>query len=343
MFLRRYLHNLSVASTCLASVACAGDRASNDLAISNHTGTRRFIQVSFDTVFATQFSEQDTVLLDPGFMEVDSSGVVMYDVPRAAVVKLDGSGKLMWTLGRSGGGPAEFRHVRDIERGPNGSIAVLDPGLGRVTILTPQGGVRAMVDVAAAGHAEQIVPLSGGRFVLGRLSSTAPFVVVDSLGVVQDSIKAPWLPFGSLNPMAAQFYLAASNTPGRWVAGLSLGSVFWIMDGMSPLVPSASYVEWNDAPEPTITKSGNAITTRVPNAPTAVDLVLADTAMFVLFRGESEHAGRLIDVYEPATGRYRYSLLLPTTSTELAYSGGAFYLMTWTPAANILGLRPKNP
>lgn len=327
---------------CVATVSCTHERPSTGIGVANHLQARRIIDIAFDTVFATAFSQQDTVLLDPGFMEVDRTGVLVYDGPRGTLIKLGPSGQLAWTLGRTGGGPAEFRGVRDIERVGDGTIAVLDPGLARITILTPDGRVKRMVDISRAGHAEQLVPLPGDRFLLGRLSSDAPFTVIDSSGVVVDSVQAPWAGFASLNPMASQYYLSASPGSGRWVAGLALGSVFWIMDGLAARVPSASYIEWIDAPEPTVSKRGEEIVTRVPNAPTAVDLVLSDSALFILFRGESEFAGRVVDVYDPNTGRYRHSFLLPASSTELAYDHGTFYIMTWKPTANIIGLHPKS-
>src|SRR6266542_2412909 len=102
------------------------------------------------------------------------------------------------------------------------------------------------------------------------------------------------------------------------------------MRGPTPVVPSASYVEWADLPAPTVTKrSDGSISTHVPNAPTALDLALSDGAVYVLFEGRSNLAGRVVDVYSLRDGKYRHSFLLPERSSTMTVYDGVLYLITY--------------
>lgn len=326
----------------IAALGCGDRRLDSDISIRNHLEKRRILASAYDTILSTTFSPQDTILLDPLSIRADATGIWVHDGAQAAILRFDHSGKRQWSLGRKGGGPAEFVSVRDIELAQDGNLVVLDPGLGRLTVLSPAGEVLKLIDISRAGHAEQVVALSKGRYILGTMRSDRPFVVIDSTGAVLDSLRSPWSKFSTLDPMVSQYYLAGSNSSRLWMAGLILCSVFSVMDSTSPLIPAASYIEWSDPPSATETKlNDGSVVTHVPNAPTAVDVALTDTALYVLHGGRSASAQKVIDVYDPRTGRYRHSFLLPVVAWAFAVEGNAFYLLAARPAPNILVLRPR--
>ena len=322
------------------TVACNPAGLDANIVVKNHHQERRFVAIPFDTVLATHFSPRDTVLLDPSSLVADGTGIWVFDYGRLALIKLGLDGQPLWSLGRSGGGPAEFRQVRDIELAPGNAVAVLDPGTGRLTVVGPSGKVTKMIDIAFAGHAEQVAPISGGRFVLGSYSNTKPLVVIDSTGRLVDSLKVPWSDFSTLDPLSSQYLLAANPVSGVWVMGLGLGSVFSVLHELTPIVQSASYVEWAVPPTPTVSKGEDgSVTTRMPPAETARNLVVTDSSIYVLFEGHPETAGRIIDVYDARSGRYRQSLRLPGRYIDFAVHAGIFYLITNEDGPNIIGLR----
>lgn len=335
---------MSVLRSLLVALLAAGcGRELRDtVPLRNDTGPGRvFRPALYDTVLATVWAPHDTVLLNPQSILADGSGLWVFDFGRSAVVKLSLAGRVLWVAGRSGSGVGEFRQVRDIELVGDGSVAILDPAAARLTVIGPGGEVRRLIELSAVGHAEQVVPLPDGRFVLGRYKPNRPLAVVDSMGRLLDSLSVPWPDFRKLDALASQYLLARAGGANGWVLGLSLGSVFSIFGPAGPSVGSATYVDWLDPPRPTVSKGLDGSTrTSVPRQETARSLSVMGGSLYVLFEGRGPEAGRLIDEYGLADGRYRGSFRLPTKAIDFAAAGGVFYLITAGETPNILGLKP---
>jgi|SRR5690554_2290986 hypothetical protein len=79
----------------------------------------------------------------------------------------------------------------------------------------------------------------------------------------------------------------------------------------------------------------------IPQLPIwAVGIAVGDSSVFVLARGRTADALRLLDEYDARDGRYRRTLLLPRKASALAYADGIFYIEHEDPAPQILALRP---
>jgi hypothetical protein len=110
------------------------------------------------------------------------------------------AGRYLMQVGRTGGGPGEFRAIASVYRTPEDSLIVYDPWQARLTYITPAGRVGRQVSLNGTGASMRHVLL--GRFadgtflarnnVLGRADLVpAPGTRAGSL---RDSI--PWLRLG---------------------------------------------------------------------------------------------------------------------------------------------------
>lgn len=96
---------------------------------------------------------------------------------------LDRSGDLIGAFGRQGEGPGEFLFPHAVVRGPEQTVAVLDPLSARVSVFKPTGELVNVVRVP-----EVFEPLSPigetmiGTFALNLLSSNTVLAEVDLRG-----------------------------------------------------------------------------------------------------------------------------------------------------------------
>jgi hypothetical protein len=87
----------------------------------------------------------------------------------------DQSGSLLATAGRAGGGPEEFRSLEALVSFPGDSLAVLDAGNGRLTIISPEGRIARSVSIRSVGPGAVLVGvLDDGSFIMGVHRPVAP-------------------------------------------------------------------------------------------------------------------------------------------------------------------------
>ena len=82
-----------------------------------------------------------------------------------------GDGRLIRRVGRSGGGPGEYRSIADIHALPGDSILVFDDFLRRLNVLAPTGTFVRSVQLKAPsdtlGFVTRVVALKDGSFIVG--------------------------------------------------------------------------------------------------------------------------------------------------------------------------------
>lgn len=93
------------------------------------------------------FREDDLLagVRDAALLPDRSVAVAVNGVDEVRVFDADGEHRL--TLGGSGRGPGEFMSTHGVAAGPDGSVVVWDPELGRLTYFGPEGGVERIVTV----------------------------------------------------------------------------------------------------------------------------------------------------------------------------------------------------
>jgi hypothetical protein len=324
--------------------ACGGEEAKESSETPNvgETRERRFVEAGLEPLWSVGGGEGDTTLLRPRLMvPAPAGGLYVWDDGHGAVLAFDSAGALAWTAGRKGGGPDEFRRVRDMETDDAGNLWVLDPGNSRLSVLSPDGRFLRRVPLAAVGHAEQVAPLSGARAVLLTMDEgEAPFVVVDSAGNAGERFGVGWDGFARLHPLVRQGYTAASGSD-RWVYAFTLGDGWFSFDGMARAGTQGRYVEHVAFPRVREVRSGNSVSTELEGyAPcSACSTSLFDGFLFVHFGGFSEQGKRLVDLYEVASGEYRGSLLLPEAVAKVTAGHGRIFTLQQDSATVITARR----
>ena len=259
-------------------------------------------------------------LLKPGSLVATSSGqLALFDFGAMELRAFSLDGHQLWRTGRQGSGPGEFRNAMDVKVRPNGDITVLDMGNRRITALSSTGRLKRTIPLSFSSS--RFIPLADTtRYGLTAEDSGAFWSAVNMHGDVVERGAAP--PGIALqHTLAKEAFTSPVGTGSvvtfRWSNKFAIlnatGSIASVVDGIEPL------------PFPAITsypmKVGKFTGQVSRVAPRAVRGALSVTSdgqhIFILFAGATDKRGRLIDVYNAATGTYVGSQLLSTVVSEI--------------------------
>src|SRR5690606_29331391 len=118
-------------------------------------------------------------------------------------------GNLLWQYGHRGEGPGEFRNPLDLEVSPASDVWVFDGGTGRITVLSPSGGVLRMMSPGIA--IRDVLPLRGKTIVSPVAPGEQYWLELDSLGQPVSSGRYPLPELNDAAPLVRQTY----STVGR--------------------------------------------------------------------------------------------------------------------------------
>jgi hypothetical protein len=344
------LRRLAVAAVAgLALAACRRGEVSRlilppgGLAVDS-TGAvpRRFVDSTL--VLESSFGDttgRDTLLLQPYQLAARDDRIFLFEADQH-VVAYDLSGRRLWTQGRPGGGPGEYRNVRDMRLGPDGNLRVLDPASARVTVVDPDGRVRQMVSLQGVGHSEVVVPVTDG-VALVPAHADQDIVYVSTQGTPMGSDSLPWADYRALEYVAKAHCAAVDPATGHWVLGFSYGNG-WFAFGATPATASERrfYIEPTRFPAvvQTVYEEGRAVGTGIVKPEfSALDLALLRDTLYVLFAGKGPARGRQIDRYAWSTGHYLGSLPLPSRAEYLAVTEHHLVLLATHPLPHVMIFR----
>jgi hypothetical protein len=340
------LGRLAVCLGCSGVAACDGEHKAGppELWDGNPPFSRRIDADAWDTAWAIGGGTEDTTLLRPRLVTPHAAGVYLFDDGRSQVISLDPSGNRRWAVGASGGGPNEFRMVRDLKVDALGRAVVLDPANQRIAVIDPAGHFVRRVPITSVGWAEQVLPLGDSRYVLATSDSMRPFAVLDSTGAVVERVSVPWKPFASLDPLARQGVMSDAGG-GRWIYAFTMGDGWFVFDGTKPQDRPGRYVEHTDFPAVVQTRSGNSVTTQMAKyVPCSACTVSgADSVFYVHFGGYSPEQKRLIDRYAVSDRRYLGSYRLPAPASAVTVFGNRAYVLQSDTTTRLLALTPRKP
>ena len=189
---------------------------------------RTFLPAVMDSLWSIGGTEADTLLLNPYWLSAGAEGVTLWDGGRNAVIRISGEGEVLWTFGREGGGPGEFRTVRGIAQLPDGGAAVVDNVNERLTIIDRDGRLAGETNLSGLAP-ESVASLYDGGLVVLTRSDDPAFLVADENGVVVDSMGFPSRPYRDLSPMARQGRVIGAGA--GWVFGFTVGNGWWRIGG----------------------------------------------------------------------------------------------------------------
>ena len=280
--------------------------------------------------------EDDAVTLyrPSGLIAMPGSRLAIFDWSEMQVqVFSANTGTSLWTFGRSGGGPQEFRGGHDLQLDRNGNLLVLDNVNGRITRIAANG--RFLGGHRVTPSTRQLLPSIGAATTVIPYDTLHLWATVDTAGIMKSNARLP-AGIGFATALAGESFSAtldggAAAVGFRWSDAVvlldSLGRVTRIIHGPERIEfpGTRTYsldpkkIKLDDPSIKIRSVSGSRID---PTAiPATQDLSGTATELFVLFNGRDALAGRLIDRYDLRSGQYLGTHVLPSKAVGIAVLG----------------------
>lgn len=320
--MKRILQILSV----LAVVAVSACKGANQQSAGAAGGSRTIRPTTWDTLWAIG-GEQDSLLLMPGPMASTARRVYVADLAESRLVALDpADGSLAWIAGRKGAGPGEFRDPRALAATPDGGAVVADIANARFTFVSPDGRVTRELQFPGVGYVSSMCALADGSLLLATMEPGRPLVHMAPDGSVRGRHPLPWPDLGDAHPLATTARLATAPDHRSCVLALTRGRGFAsFRDGA---FRTFAYREAFELPGVEVTREGASVSSTITSTRIAAsDVDVVGDTVFVTFAGESDGAGRLVDVYTLPGGEYRFSHRYAAPIHQTARSTDAFLLL----------------
>jgi hypothetical protein len=288
----------------------------------------------------------DTTLISVAQIVADSTGLYVADFTPGRILHFCHDGRLLWSVGRKGGGPGEFREPRVMELDGDGRLWVLDSGNRRIVKIGHDGTILERIRLEDVDP-EKIIPLPHGEAMI-RTRAGLPFAHLDSTGHVLDESPLPWPDLAAMNRMATQTVTAVDPATGQWFAAFSIGDGFVPFSGARWSGYRGQYVEAVPFPEIKVTRttSGNRTVTNTGfgERPTfaARSATVSPERLYLLFDGATDRAGRLVDSYDRTDGHYVESYVLPDKAQYIAWYSGGLYVYRDDPYPQVTYLKPSD-
>lgn len=304
---------------------------------------RVFIDALTDTIFAIG-SINDEELLHPTRVAASGDRLFVFDNGDRSVKAYGEDGRLQWKVGRTGGGPGEFRRVRSIAASLNGGVLLVDQTNVRLTELSAEGEIIREVSLRPIeGTPEQVIQVAPDTFLIWTLTRrNQPLTLVDGSGTVVARANVPFEVAPRVPYLGAQAQIANDiRQPERWVYAFSFVNNWRMLDRLSPASPEYEFVEPFPLPEVVFEDRGQlGLEARVGPAPMgAHGVAINSDTVFVLFGGQSRERRRIIDIYQDTTGRYLGSIRLAEPVTAIAVRPGRLALLVNDPFPRIISIK----
>lgn len=212
-------------------------------------------------------------------------------------------------------------------------MGIVDLANRRLTLVPPDGAVRASISLAAMGSQPHQVCASADRFIVADVFQ--PFLqVMDSTGASTERLLPIWRDLVGAGWESHGVMLRNDETASRCLVALFSGRGFAIVspDGRRVTVP---YVEAFD-----VFGTGTRRDEGTMAFWATVDASFDGDTVLIHFAGKTADKYRLIDRYDANSGAYLGSARLPFRSPEIASGRGLVFAVDSSGLA-ILALRPR--
>jgi hypothetical protein len=285
--------------------------------------------VVWDTVFRLGGSVEDSLLLIPRLMTAGSSGLYVYDYGSHSLKAFDLNGRFRWAYGRSGSGPGEFRNPIDLRTTEEGTIWVLDGGLGRIAVVDSSAVERESIALRHPALPQRLAILDSVVLVLLLEPGDNFFGILDG-GHVRDVRPFPTDTIGSVDPYLR---IVTAATHGEyWTAAYVFGNRFYAYRNTNLMC--AGTLRHGSPFLPNQRAKGD-------EREVAAGTVMSDSSIWMLAIDPRDRDLRYLDEYSLTTCEYRGSLPLPVRARTIAYHDGVFFVEHARVAPEILALRPR--
>lgn len=337
-----------ITACVLSGAACEGERSRvvlppDGLAVvdSQRTHRRHIIRRDWTPLFAYGAEDgRDTLLIAPSLLGAAGPLILVVESDQR-LTAFDESGRLRWRAGRTGGGPGEFRLIRDFEYDGGGRILIHDPDVRRLTALDTLGNFQRLWTLGRLPHSDQLVRVGPAQYALFGDNGQSDLFIIDTSGHLVREDSLVWLGYRELSRLARQLS-AVHDVKGseRWAATLKFGNAWLAFDGATPHSGRRYYVEATPFPAVVETRSRTEYSSRLLGRTLAVTSSgLAGDTLFTLFVGTSRDAYRLIDLYSWSTGNYLGTWQLPAPVDAIALTPRLLVTLQQEPYPRLTGYR----
>lgn len=240
-------------------------------------------------------------------------------------------------MGKKGEGPDELLNVRAMDVEQDGSVVLVDSGNRRVVRLSADGSPLETNRTPEQGRfVDDVAALPGRRLAVTGGGPGSVLALWDGDGVVEPALPTE---FGKPNPLHHQGGLVRWGDEG-WVFGFRYGNGWMTFRG-TELVGVFPYVEHSDFPKVREVRQGNRWHMQMTRRPAenGLSLSVVEDTLFVLFGGESQLRGRLLDKFDVRSGAYLGTDVLPHYANEAVVSWDrVFTVEAWDVFPSIVAL-----
>lgn len=286
---------------------------------------RDFVTVRWDTLYTIGGSLQDSLLLRPRLIAAGAGLLYAYDYYDHRVKAFDSAGVLRWMFGGDGAGPRELGNPLDLDVAPNGSVWVWDARNQRITVLSPGGEPTRSIPVPGI-LGKDLTPHDGGAILVvveeGRFA-----IVLDSIGEVMQQLPLPLEQLAAVDPVARQTISATIPGGSAWAVAFPMGNFIVVFDDLTVRC-AGRLIEATGFPAP-----------GQQDPVWAVAMSATDSSVYVLPRGLTRDALRMLDEYSSRDCSYLRTVRLPGRYITFAVSEGTYFLEHEDPAPTIVALR----
>ena len=295
---------------------------------------RIFLSTDMHIEWSIGGNSGDTLLMNPRFLSAGLEGVSIWDDGRKSVVRISPQGNHLWSFGRSGGGPGEYRSIQSIAHLPDGGVATLDNANRRLSFIDRYGEMVAETSLDD-WYPFSVAAIPTGGIVVVTDSPRFPFLLFDDAGIVLDSLAFPWEPYRGL-PMIARQGIVVGVSSG-WIFGFISGNGWWHLPAEGKVTASGfPYAEHTSFPA-TVTSISRSVeggrlrqvrTTRLAQrVSSARGFGVRGDTLFVHFNGRTDHRRRVLDLFDARNGTYYGSVRLPRRADRVAIAPDAVYTL----------------
>ncbi len=290
-------------------------------------------------------------LLNPLYLVYADSLVVIYDFGDFAVKAFRKDGALAWRFGRQGQGPKEFGAVVDLQRDQLGRLWVTDASNLRVLILGLDGVLIRQITMSS--QVWSALPARADTFYAKLPLRTSFYDIFAPSG--EQAVHLP-IPKQLLPLDYNQAVMNAVVSPsGVAIAALRWGSVFYVMDlssrkvgeyvGMDSIAPApaiAQKIEIRDSHNKPQTVLGHRMDPA--SEPVYEGVAIDREHAYLLVKGSTANARRIVDQHRLLDGVYEGSYLLPAKVQQIARTphGFAVLISDPTPEVSLLDWVPAS-
>jgi hypothetical protein len=328
-----YLSRGSIPLLLFACAACAatlaGCERGDSGGVQRRQLTRNVVDVEWRERWIVGGAEGDTTVLMPANVVGDGERVYVLEPQLHRVVALRTSdGSVLWRAGGEGRGPQELRNPSAFTLDRNGNVLVMDQGNGRLAVLSPAGTFTRHIAVQELGYPSGLCALDDGGVLVAPLVTEHPLVRLSPQGKLVQRYELPWRDLADAVSLAVQGDLEKDGSGGCVYAMVTGRGFVRYRDGK---LSAHDYVEWFDVPRAERTGDpyrGGRRESMATGPQASQGVGIGEEGIAVGFSGNTNDAGRLIDLYDRTTGAYTRTYRAPRWFSRMSRAGNLYVFTT---------------